>query len=84
MVGVRIQGTEGDGSWLIQAPATPAHAVNRRAVEGPIWGDDGKIIKWSAWNAWRKYPVDNGAFAFNATLLGSDLPGPAFWPTDTE
>lgn len=53
-------------------------------VEGAIWDENDKIVGWSAGNSWRKYPVDNGAFAFNSTLLGHELPGPAFWPTDTE
>ena len=31
-----------------------------------------------------RYPVDNGAFGFNSTLLGHDLPAPRFWPTNTK
>ncbi|CAD6587128.1 MAG: Beta-1,3-glucuronyltransferase 2 (Glucuronosyltransferase S) [Cyphobasidiales sp. Tagirdzhanova-0007] len=61
----------------------PMGNLGPTGFEAPVWGSDNQISGWSAGNSWRKYPLDNGAFAFNSTLLGQDLPGPRFWPTDT-
>lgn len=52
--------------------------------EGPVFDNNGRIVEWAGGNTWRKYPIDNGAFTFNSTILGTHLlPSPAFWPTDT-
>lgn len=76
-------GPTGCGSY--RSASVPSRLMTCLAtVEGPVWDSNDQISGWSAGNSWRKYPVDNGAFAFNSTLLGNELPGPAFWPTDTE
>lgn len=62
----------------------PVGNLGKTGWEHAKWNDKNQIIGWEASNTYRKYPVDNNGFAFNSTLLGSDLQGPAFWPTDTK
>ena len=56
--------------------------------EGPTWDEAGqKIISWNTTDdptRQRLYPIDNGAFAINTSLLGTEIDGPAFWPEDTD
>lgn len=62
----------------------PVGNLGKTGWEHAIWNDKNQITGWEASNTYRKYPVDNNGFAFNSTLLGTDLKGPAFWPTDTK
>lgn len=55
--------------------------------EGPTWDETGEtILSWDVPDdptRKRLYPIDNGAFAINTSLLGTSIKGPGFWPEDT-
>jgi hypothetical protein len=52
--------------------------------EGPVYDPDSHtLLRWEAGAIQdRKFPVDNGAFAFASELLGTTIKGPRYWPTD--
>ncbi|KAH9460518.1 hypothetical protein MJO29_004524 [Puccinia striiformis f. sp. tritici] len=52
--------------------------------EGPVYDPSNHtLLRWEAGAIQdRKFPIDNGAFAFASELLGSTIKGPRYWPTD--
>ncbi|KAI4148616.1 MAG: hypothetical protein LQ340_005025 [Diploschistes diacapsis] len=59
----------------------PVGNLGAYGFESPIVDDSGYVIgSGSIWQpATRIFPFDFGGFAFNTSLLGTEISGPAFW-----
>ena len=59
----------------------PVGNLGPYGFEAPIVDEDGYVSGsgslWQPWN--RKFPFDYGGFAFNTSLLGTEITGPMFW-----
>ena len=59
----------------------PVGNLGAYGFEAPIVDESGYVSGsgslWQPWN--RKFPFDYGGFAFNTSLLGTEITGPTFW-----
>ncbi|KAA1132874.1 Beta-1,3-glucuronyltransferase 2 (Glucuronosyltransferase S) [Puccinia graminis f. sp. tritici] len=71
--------------WDVQRIGVwPMGNLGPNGWEGPVYDPSNHtLLRWEAGAVQdRKFPVDNGAFAFASELLGSTIMGPRYWPTD--
>ncbi|PLW12372.1 hypothetical protein PCANC_20169 [Puccinia coronata f. sp. avenae] len=71
--------------WDVQRIGVwPMGNLGPHGWEGPVYDlESHTLLRWEAGAIQdRKFPVDNGAFAFASELLGTTIKGPRYWPTD--
>ncbi|EFP91823.2 uncharacterized protein PGTG_17823 [Puccinia graminis f. sp. tritici CRL 75-36-700-3] len=71
--------------WDVQRIGVwPMDNLGPNGWEGPVYDpSDHTLLRWEAGAVQdRKFPVDNGAFAFASELLASTIIGTRYWPTD--